>query len=353
MCWQQEVAAPRAAEPDPSPISKPTAAPRKPCPDPFESSTYITTLQPWIKKLDPTALAGKLQALDMLTRDQVTELDRIKKNDGGPAHNSRLLDIIHGEEIHGFVKLYKAILTITKNIDRLDQMKSLIPDEYLSPEYAAFSASMKAATYRGSATSDLHSIPIPADSRSMDTADHVDKHVSTPTEEYAARQDNWSADTHTQVKESQAEHGRAQLSVQALKQRQNMLQASKQMVVDEFEQSTWALEILERLEYPEQLERKQIPLSLGAEKMLDSWTRLEAISVKSTVDHANILLQLMSMQVKNCHPAIRDQVTAELKESLAHWQETGLELKSNVSKDLIKQLFLALDGKQPTLVSQP
>ena len=85
----------------------------------------------------------------MLTRDQVTELDRIKKNDGGPAHNSRLLDIIHGEEIHGFVKLYKAILTITKNIDRLDQMKSLIPDEYLSPEYAAFSASMKAATYRG------------------------------------------------------------------------------------------------------------------------------------------------------------------------------------------------------------
>ena len=137
----------------------------------------------------------------------------------------------------------------------------------------------------GSATSDLHSIPIPADSRSMDTADHVDKHVSTPTEEYAARQDNWSADTHTQVKESQAEHGRAQLSVQALKQRQNMLQASKQMVVDEFEQSTWALEILERLEYPEQLERKQIPLSLGAEKMLDSWTRLEAISVKSVSRH--------------------------------------------------------------------
>eukprot|EP00117_Sycon_ciliatum_P028661 scpid96466/ scgid22981/ len=127
-------AAPQAAEPDASPISKPPAAPRKPCPDPFESDTYITTLQPWIKKLDATGLAGKVQGLGMLTGDQVTELDRIKKNDGGPAHNARLLEIIHGEEIHGFVKLYKAVLTVTKNIDKLDQMKSLIPDEYLSEE---------------------------------------------------------------------------------------------------------------------------------------------------------------------------------------------------------------------------
>ena len=55
----------------------------------------------------------------------------------------------------------------------------------------------------------------------------------------------------------------------------------------------------------------------------------------------------MSMQVSSCNPAIRDQVKIELKESLAHWQETGVELKSNVSKDLIKQLFLALDGKRP------
>ncbi|XP_065189134.1 uncharacterized protein LOC135819795 isoform X2 [Sycon ciliatum] len=125
-------AAPQAAEPDASPISKPPAAPRKPCPDPFESDTYITTLHPWIKKLDATGLAGKVQGLGMLTGDQVTELDRIKKNDGGPAHNARLLEIIHGEEIHGFVKLYKAVLTVTKNIDKLDQMKSLIPDEYLS-----------------------------------------------------------------------------------------------------------------------------------------------------------------------------------------------------------------------------
>ena len=55
----------------------------------------------------------------------------------------------------------------------------------------------------------------------------------------------------------------------------------------------------------------------------------------------------MWMQVSSCNPAIRDQVKTELKESLAHWQETGLELKSDVSKDLIKQLFLALDGNQP------
>ena len=85
----------------------------------------------------------------MLTGDQVTELDRIKKSDGGPAHNARLLEIIRGEQIHGFVKLYKAVRTVTKNSDRLAQMKSLIPDEYLSSEHAALSASTKEATYGG------------------------------------------------------------------------------------------------------------------------------------------------------------------------------------------------------------
>ena len=102
-----------------------------------------------------------------------------------------------------------------------------------------------------------------ADSRSMDTADHVDKHVSTPTKEYAAKQDNWSAATHTQVEESQAENGQGQLHVQALKQHQNLrpAQASMHMVADVFEWTTSTLEILERLEYPEQFEREQIPLS--------------------------------------------------------------------------------------------
>ena len=85
----------------------------------------------------------------MLTGDQVTELDRIKKNDGGPAHAARLLEIIHGQQIHGFVKLYKAVRTVTKNSDKLAQMKSLIPDEYLSSEHAALSASTKEATYGG------------------------------------------------------------------------------------------------------------------------------------------------------------------------------------------------------------
>ena len=122
----------------------------------------------------------------------------------------------------------------------------------------------------------------------MDTADHVAKHVSTPTEEYAAKQDNWSADTHTQVEESQAENGQGQLHVQALNQRQNLGsdQASKQMVVDMFEWTTCTLEILERLEYPEQFEREQIPLSPEAEKMLDRRTKGgEAISVKGVSRH--------------------------------------------------------------------
>ncbi|XP_065191302.1 uncharacterized protein LOC135822459 [Sycon ciliatum] len=200
----------------------------------------------------------------------------------------------------------------------------------------------------GSSPSYLASTP--ADSRSMDTDDHLDKHVSTRTEEYAARQENWSADTHTQVEESQAESGQGQLHVQALKQQQNLRsdQASMQMVVDMFEWSTGTLEILERLEYPEQFKREQIPFSPAAKKMLDDWTKGgEAISVKGTVHHANAYLLLMRLQVRGCNPAIRDQAKTELKESLANWQETGLELKSNVSKALIKQLFLVLDGNEP------
>ncbi|XP_065191300.1 uncharacterized protein LOC135822457 [Sycon ciliatum] len=210
-------------------------------------------------------------------------------------------------------------------------------------------------SYRDSILADSRSMDT-ADSRSMATADHVDKHVSTPTEEYAARQENWSADTHTQVEESQAENGQGQLHVQALRKRQNVRsdQASTQMVFEVFEWTTGTLEILERLEYPEQFEREQIPFSPEAQKMLDNWTKGgEAISVKGTVHQANVNLVLMRAQVISCNPAIRDQVKTELKKRLALWQETGLELKSNVSKELIKQLFLVLDGNKPEQIVPP
>ncbi|XP_065187472.1 uncharacterized protein LOC135818079 [Sycon ciliatum] len=99
--------------------------------DPFESDKFVTTLQPWIKKLDATGLAKAIQALGMLTMDQVTRLNDIKKKDGGQAHNAELLEMILGEELDGFVKLFKAIKAVTNNTGKVELMKSLIPDGHM------------------------------------------------------------------------------------------------------------------------------------------------------------------------------------------------------------------------------
>ena len=99
--------------------------------DPFESDVFVTTLQPWIKKLDATGLAEEMQVLGMFTMKQVTRLNAIEKKDGGPAHNAELLKMIVGEELDGFVKLFKAVKAVTKNTGKLELMKSLIPDGYM------------------------------------------------------------------------------------------------------------------------------------------------------------------------------------------------------------------------------
>ncbi|XP_065189149.1 uncharacterized protein LOC135819805 [Sycon ciliatum] len=126
----------RAAAESATPVSKTTdpskqdqATGETVAEDPFRSSAFCRSIQPWLCTLPARDFRTAAQTTELLNIDQVYRLESIETKDDDHAHNSMLLKMIKSELMGGFIKLYKAVKKISKADDMLQRMEDLIPHE--------------------------------------------------------------------------------------------------------------------------------------------------------------------------------------------------------------------------------
>eukprot|EP00117_Sycon_ciliatum_P018865 scpid75154/ scgid5145/ len=91
--------------------------------DPFEHSTFIREISPWLGKLPATTFRNKAQDAGFFTDlQQIRALTRTDRQHGPASHNAELIDIVSSEEQAGFIKLVKVIKHWGKYPDKVDKM---------------------------------------------------------------------------------------------------------------------------------------------------------------------------------------------------------------------------------------
>ncbi|XP_065190242.1 uncharacterized protein LOC135821106 [Sycon ciliatum] len=96
--------------------------------DPFEHSTFIQEISPWLRKLPATTFRNKAQDAGFFTDlQQIRALTRTERQHGTPSHNEELIEIVSSEEQAGFIKLVKVIKHWGKYPDKVDKMNQLLP----------------------------------------------------------------------------------------------------------------------------------------------------------------------------------------------------------------------------------
>ncbi|XP_065189146.1 uncharacterized protein LOC135819804 isoform X2 [Sycon ciliatum] len=128
--YRAAAAAPQAAEPDASPISKPPAAPRKPCPDPFGDQRFFSNHMLWIATLNADAFRVNIQAFGLLTMADLSDLQLKQTNGGNSAHNYHVISLIRPGGNVAYKLLCQAIYSMNPILHtaKFNEMILLLPE---------------------------------------------------------------------------------------------------------------------------------------------------------------------------------------------------------------------------------